>query len=92
MRLGYSGRHTAAAVELVLERDYGAAVTAEGGDFLQVAIGARHGHDRAVAVDRVSGGGKVPAPALGAFADLSGRLPQGFLRQYRGDGQTEQQG
>ena len=76
-----SERLTAATVELVLERDYGAAVAAEGGDFLQVAVGAGHGHDRPVAVDGVPAGGEVPAPAFGTFADLSGGLPQRFLRQ-----------
>ena len=67
--------------ELVFKRNYGAAVAAEGGDFLQVAVGAGYGHDRPVAVDGVPAGGEVPAPAFGTFADLSGGLPQRFLRQ-----------
>ncbi len=55
---------------LIFERDYGAAVAAEGGNFLQAAVGERDGHHRAVAVDGVTVGGKVPASILGVLHGL----------------------
>jgi hypothetical protein len=64
---------------LVFERNNRAAVTAEGRYFLQFAIRAGHGHDRAVTVDGVSTGGEVPASALGALGQLAGGLAQGLL-------------
>ena len=71
-------RHDAGATRfrLVLQRNDGAAVAAESCDALQVAVGAGQGHNRTVAVDGVSGGGKVPASALGVPSDLCGGLAQ----------------
>ncbi len=77
---------------LVFERDDSAAVTAEGGDSLQVAVGAGYSHDGAVAIDGVAGGGKVPASALDVLGERRGRLPRGFGQGYLGNRQTEQQG
>ena len=77
---------------LVFQRNHRAAVAAEGGNFLQVAVGAGHGHDRALAVYGVSVGGKIPTPAFGALGHRGGRLGQGFLRRQLGYRQTQQQG
>lgn len=70
------GRHGS----LVFERDYGAAVAAEGGNFLQAAVGERDGHDRAVAVDGMTAGGKIPASILGVLHGLGGGLAHGLRR------------
>jgi|SRR4029077_20820855 len=69
----------ASSQKLVFEGNDRAAITAEGRYFLQFAIRARNGHNRAVAVDGVSAGGKVPATALGALGQLAGGLAQGLL-------------
>ena len=64
-RLGNCKHDWAVSFEgLVFKGNYGAAVAAEGGDSLQVAVGAGDGHHRAVAVDGVAGGGEVPLPPL----------------------------
>jgi hypothetical protein len=74
---------------LVLEGYYGAAVAAEGGDALQVAVGAGDGHHGAVAVDGVSGSGEIPASAFGSLGQMRDWLPQSLLlRRQLGDGQT----
>src|ERR1700739_2903997 len=77
---------------LVFERDHGAAVAAEGGDFPEVAVTAGDGHHRAIAVDRMAGGGEVPASAFGVSAELGGRLAQRLLGSKPAAGQTKQQG
>jgi hypothetical protein len=79
---------------LVLEWDHCTAVAAEGGDFLQISVGAGQRHDGTVAVDSVAGGREVPTSTFGMFGDLagSGGLAQGFLRAPRNDRQTEHQG
>ena len=64
---------------LVFERDDRAAVAAQSCDSLEITVGARHGHDGPVAVDRVSGGGEVPAAAFGTPGKLGGRLAQGLV-------------
>ena len=83
-----SARHYRRSV-LVLQRDDRTAVAAEGGDSLQIAVRAGKGHDRAVAINRMAGGGKVPAPAFGMFRDLAGRLAQRLLRSPGGNRQTK---
>ena len=65
---------------LIFQRDYGAAVSAEGGDSLQIAVGAGDGHDRAIAIDGVTGGGKIPASTLGVLGGLAGGLAHGLRR------------
>jgi len=80
------------SMTLVFQWDDGAAVAAEGGDSLQVAVGAGDGHDRAVAIDGVTGGGKIPASALGVLRSLGGRLAHGLRRGQGAYRQTEQQG
>src|SRR5579859_8166040 len=75
-------------LELIFEGNDRAAIAAEGGDSLQVAVGARNRHHRSVAVDGMAGGSEVPASALGVFRNLSGRLAQRFLGRPRGDWQT----
>jgi hypothetical protein len=69
---------------LVFERNYGAAITAERGNSLQVSVSAGDSHDWTVAVHSVAGGGEVPASALGASGCLSNRLAKRFLRCQRG--------
>jgi hypothetical protein len=49
---------------LVFEGNDGLAVAAEGGYPLQVAVGLRQGHDRAVAINSVAASGEIPASAL----------------------------
>ena len=63
------------ATGLVFQRDYGAAVAAEGGDSLQAAVRAGDGHDGSVAIDGVTGGGKIPASTLGAVSYTHLTLP-----------------
>ena len=77
---------------LILQWNDRTAVAAEGGDALQGSVGAGDGHDRAVAVNGVAGGGKIPAPALGVLGHGRGRLPLGFLWREREHRQTKQQG
>jgi len=48
----------------VFERDHGSIAAAEGSHFQQSSMGLGHGHNRAVAIDGVTGGGEVPRPAL----------------------------
>src|SRR5258708_22101702 len=79
-------------VSLIFEGYDSAAIAAQSSHTLQVAIGAWDGHHRAVAVNRVAGGGEIPASAFGTLGDLGGRLPQGLGRSQRGHRQTEQQG
>ena len=79
------------AVNLVFEWDYGAAVAAEGGYSLQVSVSARDDHYRAVAVDGVAVGGKIPASTFGVLGDVAGRLARWRGRESR-DGQAQQQG
>jgi hypothetical protein len=75
---------------LVLEWYDSLAIAAEGGDFLQIAVGLGQGHYGSVAVDRMAAGGKVPASAFGVVLDLSGWTVHGlgWLRSR----QTKQQG
>ena len=63
------------SVTLVFEGNDGAAVAAEGGDSLEVAVGPGQGHYGTIAVNGVAGGGEVPASAFGVFGDLGGGLP-----------------
>src|SRR5208282_1200928 len=69
----WSGREAS----LFLQGDYGSSVAAEGGYFLQIAVGLRQGHHRAVAVHGMAGGGEVPASALGVLLDLPGEAAVG---------------
>lgn len=44
---------------------------------MQVAIGLGNGHDRAVAVDGVAGGGEVPASTFGGLRHVAGGTADG---------------
>jgi hypothetical protein len=68
--------------DLVSQWDYRPAIAAEGGDFLQVAIGLRQGHHRSVAEDGVAAGGEVPASRFGMLVHVAGR-PTFRLRGLR---------
>lgn len=59
---------------LFFQRNRGAAIAAERCHPLQIAIRARHGHYRTIAINRMPGGGEVPAAAFRMLRDLRGRF------------------
>src|SRR5258708_7650635 len=62
---------------LVFQRHYCAAVLAKCGNSLQITGGVRHDHNRAVAVDGMTAGGKIPLSALRMLRrNVAGRLEQ----------------
>lgn len=79
---------------LVFQRDNRSAVAAECGYFLEIAVGLRQGHHRAVAVHGVAAGGEVPASALGMLLHVTGRAPVGLrgLGNRHRERRTKQQG
>jgi hypothetical protein len=87
---GVLGGEWALLRELILQGYNRLAVAAEGGDFLQIAVGLGQGHHWPVAVDGVAAGGKVPASAFGVVLDLSSGTADGL--RWFGSRQTEQQG
>jgi hypothetical protein len=104
LRLSFAGREAQSSLSmtgcrnvsgagwlLVFQGDYGAAVAAEGGYSLQIAVGAGDDHYWAVAVDGVTVGGEIPASAFGMLGQVAGRLTRRRWRES-GDWQTQQQG
>jgi len=74
---------------LVFQGHDGFSVAAEGGDFLQVAVGLGQGHHWSVAVNCVAVGCEVPASG-GMLLQVAGRPTH--RRRWLGNRQTKQQG
>jgi hypothetical protein len=67
-----------AGLLLVLQRNHGAAVSAQGRDPLQIAIRLWNCHNRAVAVNRVTTGREVPSATARVLGQLARGLRQGL--------------
>jgi hypothetical protein len=77
---------------LVFKRNDGAAIAAEGRNFLKIAVRRWDCHDWTITKDRMTGGGKIPAAPLGTLRQMTRRLARrlrGLQFEHR---QAQQQG